>query len=228
MEILKDKEELESLLKLANRVEVRRLLQGRIDEIQKSIEQSQKAEPSTPADAAPSVSSTTQSPPVKRPLKKITSYAWDQSDAFVKVYATNLVGVNALSATDVTCEFHSAGFNLLVNNLAGKDHQLQIVSLYGHIIPEESKIKIKSDSVLVMLKKAKKEKWEGMTEIDRKKKEKQKSEATPKADEDPSAGIMNLMKKMYDEGDDDMKRTIAKAWTESQDKKASGEGLAPM
>ena len=34
------------------------------------------------------------------------------------------------------------------------------------------------------------------------------------------------MKKMYDEGDDDMKRTIAKAWTESQDKKAAGD-IAP-
>ena len=32
---------------------------------------------------------------------------------------------------------------------------------------------IKSDSVLVMLKKAQKEKWEGITDIDRKKKEKQ-------------------------------------------------------
>ena len=56
---------------------------------------------------------------------------------------------------------------------------------------------------------------------------------------DPSAGLMNvsialfnalrlvlivefyfqMMKKMYDDGDDEMKRTIAKAWTESQDKK---------
>ena len=27
------------------------------------------------------------------------------------------------------------------------------------------------------------------------------------------------MKKMYDEGDDEMKRTIAKAWTEGQEKK---------
>lgn len=34
-------------------------------------------------------------------------------------------------------------------------------------------IQIKSDSVLVMLKKARKDKWEGMTESDRKKKEKQ-------------------------------------------------------
>jgi len=51
-----------------------------------------------------------------------------------------------------------------------------------------------------------------------------KAESTPKPDEDPQAGIMNLMKKMYDEGDDDMKRTIAKAWTESREKQGPGMG----
>ena len=33
---------------------------------------------------------------------------------------------------------------------------------------------------------------------------------------------MDLMRKMYNEGDDDMKRTIAKAWTESQEKRTKG------
>lgn len=33
---------------------------------------------------------------------------------------------------------------------------------------------------------------------------------------------MTMMKQMYEDGDDDMKRTIAKAWTESRDKQ-SGE-----
>lgn len=44
---------------------------------------------------------------------------------------------------------------------------------------------------------------------------------SPKYDDnkDPSAGLMDLMKQMYEDGDDDMKRTIAKAWTESQDKR---------
>ena len=37
-------------------------------------------------------------------------------------------------------------------------------------------------------------------------------------DGDTFASIMNMMKKMHDEGDDDMKQTIAKAWTESRDK----------
>ena len=44
---------------------------------------------------------------------------------------------------------------------------------------------------------------------------------------DPQAGLMDLMKKMYDDGDDEMKRTIAKAWTESQDKRAKGEEMMP-
>ena len=41
-------------------------------------------------------------------------------------------------------------------------------------------------------------------------------------DEDPGAGLMKLMKQMYNDGDDEMKRTIAKAWHESQEKRARG------
>ena len=38
-------------------------------------------------------------------------------------------------------------------------------------------------------------------------------------DEDPGGSLMNLMKQMYQDGDDEMKRTIAKAWHESQEKR---------
>ena len=41
--------------------------------------------------------------------------------------------------------------------------------------------------------------------------------------DDPERGIMDLMRKMYDEGDDEMKRTIKKAWHESQDKRMREE-----
>lgn len=33
---------------------------------------------------------------------------------------------------------------------------------------------------------------------------------------------MNLMKKMYDDGDDEMKRTITKSWYEAQQKRSEG------
>lgn len=43
---------------------------------------------------------------------------------------------------------------------------------------------------------------------------------SPQFDEkkDPNESLMDLMKKMYDEGDDEMKRTITKSWTESRNK----------
>jgi len=226
-ELKRDQEELVRLLQLSSRINVRSFLQGRIDELQPLIQAQQQKDATELAeqqksDDKPSEEKTAPVTP-KLPLKKITSYAWDQSDAFVKIYATDLPGASKLTPENVDCQFNPIGFNLTVKNLNGKNHQLQIVSLYGAIVPEDSKIKIKTDSVLVMLKKAKKEKWEGITEIDRKKKQKQKETAKPDASEDPQAGIMNLMQKMYDDGDDDMKRTIAKAWSESQEKKAAGD-----
>lgn len=36
--------------------------------------------------------------------------------------------------------------------------------------------------------------------------------------DDPMGGLMNVMKKLYDSGDAEMKRNIAKAWTEGQNK----------
>ncbi|MCI52658.1 calcyclin-binding protein, partial [Trifolium medium] len=33
-------------------------------------------------------------------------------------------------------------------------------------------------------------------------------------EKDPMAGIMDLMKNMYEDGDEEMKKTIAKAWTD--------------
>lgn len=35
---------------------------------------------------------------------------------------------------------------------------------------------------------------------------------------DPMGGLMSIMKKMYDTGDSELKRTISKAWVEGQEK----------
>ncbi|KAG8288206.1 hypothetical protein J6590_020970 [Homalodisca vitripennis] len=57
--------------------------------------------------------------------------------------------------------------------------------------------------------------WSHLTSSEKKAKE---PKPTPKLSDnaDPSAGLMDLMKQMYEDGDDDMKRSIAKAWTESR------------
>lgn len=40
---------------------------------------------------------------------------------------------------------------------------------------------------------------------------------------DPSSGLMDMLKNMYDDGDDDMKRTISKAWCQSRENKKPDE-----
>jgi len=47
----------------------------------------------------------------------------------------------------------------------------------------------------------------------------EKEEEDEKDNGNPNAALMNMMGKLYREGDDDMKRMIAKTWTEGQEKK---------
>lgn len=58
--------------------------------------------------------------------------------------------------------------------------------------------------VVILLNKARVgSSWQAVTAEEAKLKEKK---LDVKPSEDPSAGVMDLMKRMYDEGDDDMKR----------------------
>lgn len=45
------------------------------------------------------------------------------------------------------------------------------------------------------------------------------------AGDDPQASMMNMMKQLYQDGDDDMKRQIAKSFTESRQGKSPDVGL---
>jgi hypothetical protein len=87
-----------------------------------------------------------------------------------------------------------------------------------------------ADSVVLFLSKAKEgQRWDHLRASERQ--TTQTKAKPPKADDvdasDPSASLMNLMKQMYDDGDDEMKRTIAKAWTESRNK-TPGDEFASM
>nr|XP_023654431.1 calcyclin-binding protein [Paramormyrops kingsleyae] len=151
---------------------------------------------------------------------KINNYGWDQSDNFVKIYIT-LKGVHKLAPENVETSFTERSFVLLVKDLDGKNHQMTINNLLCPINVTESCRKIKTDMVLVMCKKKTQKRWECLTQVEKQTKDKEK----PSYDEnaDPGEGLMNMLKKIYSEGDDEMKRTISKAWTESQEKKLKGE-----
>lgn len=69
-------------------------------------------------------------------------------------------------------------------------------------------------------------KWSHLTTIEQRLKTAKDNLLKDSADDgdidakDPSAGLMNIMKKMYQSGDAETKRMISKAWTEGAEKKA--------
>ena len=99
--------------------------------------------------------------PSTRHAVKITNYAWDQSDKYVKIYLT-LKGVDKIPAEDVEVGFTDRSFSVLVKGLQGKDHQMTVLNLLCPIEPTDSFKKIKSDTALVMCKKQKAEKKENI------------------------------------------------------------------
>ncbi|XP_040910247.1 calcyclin-binding protein [Toxotes jaculatrix] len=209
--------ELKSLLERSERKRVQELLKQEQKKVEKELavkqqlkeQQARKqADPSAASKAAYTV--------------KITNYAWDQSEKFVKIYLT-LKDVHKIPSENVEVNFTERSFSVLVKDLDGKNHQMTVLNLLYPIDEKESYKKIKTDMVLVMCKKQTTKKWECLTKVEKQSKEKDKPSIEENAD--PSEGLMSMLKKIYAEGDDEMKRTINKAWTESQEKKIRGEDM---
>ncbi|CAB1119847.1 unnamed protein product [Ectocarpus sp. CCAP 1310/34] len=136
----------------------------------------------------------------------------------------------------VSCSFTTRGFDLTVKDLNGKSYRLLQNNLDKDIVPGESKILVKRDKVIVKLQKAYRldqarlefqEYGRELTIVDTclptPRPDKVKGEygtydnwanlAAKKAKRvdtkaDPQAGIMDMMKDMYDEGDESTKKLI--------------------
>ncbi|GAA6093395.1 calcyclin-binding protein [Tachysurus ichikawai] len=211
-----DLKEVTQLLEMCERKRVQDVLSQEKKKIEKELAQKQQQREQQAKRYSGDKAETT----VKGYTVKINNYGWDQSEKFVKVYIT-LKGVHKIFADNVKVSFTDRSFNVLVEGLEEKNYQMTVNNLLFPIVVEESSRKVKTDMVLVMCKKKTAKKWEFLTQVEKQSKEKDK----PNYDEnaDPGEGLMNMLKKIYSEGDDEMKRTINKAWAESQDKKTKGD-----
>jgi calcyclin binding protein len=137
----------------------------------------------------------------------------DKKDA--KVFIKNIEGLGKSNI-----DFHPAPHSFSVSILGEKNLKLTIDPLYKKIVPSSSKYIISGTTLKIILRKSKETTWTKLkkSSLDKKNKE-EKKEDKEKSKEDPNAALMNMMKKMYDEGDDQMKQTISKAMWEAQHKK---------
>ncbi|XP_017887254.1 calcyclin-binding protein isoform X2 [Ceratina calcarata] len=153
---------------------------------------------------------------------KLNNYGWDQTGTTVKLYVT-LKDVHQLPKEAVTCNFTEKSLDLHVFGLNNKNYSLTINNLCEDIDADNSNFKVKTDMVIISLAKKVAKHWSDVTGVEKRIKE-SKTSSVPEMDDnsDPGASLINLMKKMYQEGDDEVKKLMAKAWTESQEKKAAG------
>eukprot|EP00545_Synedropsis_sp_CCMP1620_P003714 CAMPEP_0119016250 /NCGR_PEP_ID=MMETSP1176-20130426/11895_1 /TAXON_ID=265551 /ORGANISM="Synedropsis recta cf, Strain CCMP1620" /LENGTH=275 /DNA_ID=CAMNT_0006969591 /DNA_START=110 /DNA_END=933 /DNA_ORIENTATION=+ len=143
----------------------------------------------------------------------ISSFAFDSgkyNSPTVSIYI-DLDGVKEIPRANVTCDFTPGSFDFIVRDLKGKSYRLFKDNLAHDIDPETSKVVVKTDRIILKLGKSKGEygydTWTDL--IDKKNKGKGNRDADGKRKkEDPQASIMNMMKDMYDSGDENMKKII--------------------
>ena len=188
----------------------RRFLDGEIKRLRSKIEELKKSLDSS-------------AKPVIR-YKTISNYSWDQDQDAIKIY------LNVKNFKDVKKELvklelsdDNQAVTILVDN-GGNSGRLVLKNL-SHplsIVQDPSgQVKITKNFVIVALKKADSKKWLSL----------QKTSGSSdlglgkgltgelgEKNEDPSQSMMKMMKNLYESGDDEMKKTIAKAWSEQQNK----------
>jgi calcyclin binding protein len=170
-----------------------------------------KAPEAIPATNVSSAISSLKKGPTYLPIE---NFAWDQGEynsPTVTVYV-ELDGVGAVKDS-VQCDFTASSFDLKIYDLNNANYRLIKDNLDKDIIPEKSKFIVKRDKVILKLAKVKGEysydHWTALTS----KKSKEAKEAKKK---DPMGGIMDMMKDMYEDGDENMKKIIGEAMMKAQ------------
>ncbi|CAA9991176.1 calcyclin binding protein, putative [Plasmodium knowlesi strain H] len=147
----------------------------------------------------------------------VQSFAWNQEGNKVTVFLT-VKDIHNIDKDKICADFDERSFEIKMHQVNKKNYRFCVKKLHEKIVPGKCSFKIKKDALHVYLIKQDQKYWSNLHF-----KESPMSKIrAPKMDEqaEPSTMLMNMMKQLYQEGDSDMKRTIAKAWCEANEKKS--------
>ncbi|PIN04675.1 Calcyclin-binding protein CacyBP [Handroanthus impetiginosus] len=211
-----DLEELKQLQSIAKRPRVVSLISSEIH----NLEKLSKEAASAPSSQTPAPVSAVTTPTLISTMPKaasllnyvtLSSFSWDQDNDQLKIY----ISLEGVDQEKIEADFKPMSFDIKFHDVQGKNYRCAVPKLNKEIVPEKCKLVVKPKRVVVTLAKASKGNW-----LDLHFKE-DKLKPNLDKERDPMAGIMDLMKNMYEEGDDEMKKTIAKAWTDARSGKAA-------
>uniref|UniRef100_A0A453FJD1 Calcyclin-binding protein n=2 Tax=Aegilops tauschii subsp. strangulata TaxID=200361 RepID=A0A453FJD1_AEGTS len=218
-ELRLDLEELRRLEGLAKRPRVVSLLSNEIRSVDAKVCLSFSRHPCLASRAAPVPTPAPRAvaaaaAPAGLSYVTLGSFSWDQDNEKIRVY----VFLENVDQEKVETTFKPMSVDIKFHDVKGKNYRCAIPKLNKEIVPEKCKIVVKPTKIVITLWKASTGNW-----LDLHYKE-DKFKPSMDKEKDPMSGIMDLMKGMYEEGDEDMKRTIAKAWSDAR----SGKTADPM
>jgi len=179
------------------------------------------AKPSSVSAAPPTTSSSSMK---YKSIDKFSFDAGSYNSPTVTIYIL-LPDIGTHPKSQIDCSFTNSSFDLTISDFNGVNHRLLKDNFEHDIDPKGSKVRIKANKIILKLQKVKSEygsydSWNELTSNKGK-----ASSAKKKKDKDnPTASIMDLMKDMYDKGDDSMKKMIGETMTKQRDGKL-GNGL---
>jgi calcyclin binding protein len=224
--------ELESCLARARQPRVVEHMQRLLDEWRAELARASPAALPSSAAPAPTVAppapvlleTRSMAPSVGTAWVPIETLSWDQDpypSRFISIYLTSgLDGVGKLPKAQVSCQFGAQSVDLQIRDLHGKNYRLLKDNLEHTIQPAECKCIVKENRVTLKMRKADQqfgaEHWTALT--------KKKRAEDPAKAADPSASLMSMMKDLYDDGDDTIRKTIGEAMLKSRQQQAGGGG----
>jgi calcyclin binding protein len=156
----------------------------------------------------------------------IDKFAFDAggyNEKFVTLYLP-LPGVGSLPKDNIHCTFDKDKLDVTVIELNGKNYRLKKDNLEHDIVPDKSKYIIKADKVIIKLHKIKGEYgsydyWSKLSDP------KGRSKSSKSNKSDPTASITEMMKEMYESGDDNMRKIIGETMLKQRNGELGKGGL---
>jgi len=156
----------------------------------------------------------------------------EYNSPLVTVYVP-LTGIGSHDKSKISCDFTPTSFDLIVSDFITSDGKLKKSyrllndNLEKEIDVSKSKYVVKANKIIIKLGKIKGDySYDHWTELTAKKKKTKKAGGGSNKD-DPTAGIMDLMKDMYDSGDDNMKKMIGETMYKQRTGQLGKDGMMP-
>ena len=146
----------------------------------------------------------------------VVDYGWSQSSDILDPWLEVTVGVRGADERNVTCDFGVDSFDLKVRQLRGKNYRFRRAHLDRDLEPAHCKFIVKPNKIVLKLRKrpAKNQlqgqptryaRWDDLA-----KKGGEREKALDRAPKAPGSQYFDIVRRMYENGTDDMRASIGK------------------